>query len=129
MDKITKEIILKFLPLAILYLLIMVMFLAKSEFEFIITLTASIPFTIYILNTNSKIEKILRYILYVFGLGLSIYLITLLQGDYRWFLFCLRKYFNETVWSTLKWNQFFVYDLKYLIYIGIIVLAIKNKKA
>lgn len=129
MNKLTKEIVFKFLPLIILYLLITVMFLEKSEFEFMITLTASIPLIVYIFNVNPKVEKILRYVLYVFSFGLLIYLITLLPSDYRWFLFCLRNYYNETIWSTLKWNQFFIYDLKYLIYLGIIVLAVKNKKA
>lgn len=128
MNNLTKKTISKFLPLIILYIIFIATFLGNGNYESIITLTAAIPLIVYIFNKNPKIEKKLRYVLYLFSLGLLVYLITLLIGDYRWFSFCLRNYYNETPWNILKWNQFFIYDLKYLIYIGIIFLALKNKK-
>ena len=103
-------------------------FLGNGDYETIIILTASIPFIVYIFNKDQKIEKILRYVLYLFIIGLIIYLIDLFTVSYSWFFFSLRNYDNATVWGVLKWNWFFIYNLKYLIYIGIIFLAIKNKK-
>lgn len=103
-------------------------FLGNGDYETIIILTASIPFIVYIFNKDPKIEKILRYVLYLFIIGLIIYLIDLFTVSYSWFSFCLRNYENATVWNALKWNWFFIYNLKYLIYIGILFLAVKNKK-
>jgi len=123
-----KQLFFKVLPLIIIYLLFIATFLGESNYEAIIALTASIPLIFYVFNKDLKIEKILLYILYVFAVALFIYFITLIINDYHWFSFCLRNYYNETIWSTFKWNQFFIYDLKYLIYIGVIFLAIKNKK-
>ena len=126
--KITKTIILKTLPLIILYFLFIIKFLNNIDYEAIIILTASIILAIYIFNKDKKIEKVLCYILYLFIAGFIIYLINLFFISYDWFYFCSRNYYNETTFSILKNNQFFIYNFKYLIYIGIIFLAIKNKK-
>lgn len=39
-----------------------------------------------------------------------------------------RTAYNENMGSILKWNQYFYYHFQYLIYIGIILLAVKNNK-
>lgn len=127
MDKLKKETIFKILPLVILYFLFIVTFLTNSDYEAIITITAAIPFTVYIFNKDPKLELVLRRVLYAFIAGLLAYIISLFLIDYNWFLFCQRNYYAESTWEIFKWNQFFIYDLKYLIYIGIIFLAIKNK--
>lgn len=67
-----KTIISKFLPLVILYMLIMVMFLENNDYESIITITLSIPLVIYIFNKDPKVEFILRRILYVLTVGLVV---------------------------------------------------------
>ena len=128
MIKLTQTTIYKISPLIILYSFFMITFLNKSDYEAIIALTASIPLIVYIFNKNPKVEKILRYVLYLFIIGLIIHLINLFTVSCSWFSFCLRNYDNATVWSVLKWNWFFIYNFKYLIYIGIIFLALKNKK-
>ncbi|MEI7424820.1 MAG: hypothetical protein WCK10_01730 [Candidatus Staskawiczbacteria bacterium] len=128
MPKSIKEIIFKILPLIVLYILFIVMFLANSDYEYIITLTAAIPFVVYIFNKDPKIELILRRVLYAFVAGLVVYIISRCIMDYNWFLFCQRNYYAESAWGIFKWNKFFIYDLKYLIYIGIIFLAVRSKK-
>lgn len=127
MTNLIKATISKFLPLVILYLLFIATFLGNSDYEAIITLTAAIPLAVYIFNKDSKVERVLRYILYVFAAGLIIYIINLFLIDYNWFLFCQRNYYAESIWGIFKWNNFFIYDLKYLVYIGVIFLVLKDK--
>lgn len=127
MNAILKSFVIKLLPLIIFYLCFVAILLNGSNYEVIITLTAVIPLVVYIFSKDPKIELILRWVLYIFAIALVVYLISLLMMDYRWFGFCQRNYYAESYWGILKWNQFFIYDLKYLIYIGIIFLALKNK--
>ena len=123
-----KQTIYKILPLIILYVFLMIIFLDRSDYEIMFTLTAAIPFIAYIFNKDPKIERVLRYVLYL----LIIYLIIRLKGlfslSYSWMLFCLSYYEDATVWDVLKWEWFFICYLQYLIYIGIVFLAVKHKK-
>lgn len=128
MSNIKKTIIFKFLPLVILYLVVMAMFLGNSNYESILTITLSIPLVIYIFNKNPKVEFVLRWILYIVAIGLVLYLVNLFLMDYRFFSFMKRTAYNENTVSIFKWNQYFYYHFQYLVYIGIIFLAVRNKK-
>lgn len=126
MNQLIKTNVTKFLPLVILYLLIMVMFLGESSYEAMITITAAIPLVVYIFNKDVKVAVVLKCLLYIFSAALIFYLYNLIMIDTNWFYFCQRNYYAESTWGILKWNNFFVNDLKYLIYLGVIFLAIKT---
>lgn len=126
MNQLIKTSVTKLFPLAVLYLLIMVMFLGESSYEAMITITAAIPLVIYIFNKDVKVATVLKGLLYIFSAGLIVYLYNLLLIDTNWFYFCQRNYYAESTWGILKWNNFFINDLKYLIYLGVIFLAIKT---
>jgi len=121
-----KKQFIKIFPLVLLYLCFILLFLSNSNYESIITLTASIPLASYIFTKNLKAKLILKYVLYTFAIALIIYVINLLISDYHWFQSSQRIFYSENIWDIVKWNQFFIYDLKYLIYLGIIFLSINN---
>jgi len=123
-----KKQLTKLIPLILLYLSTMALLLMGSNYELIITITASVPLIVYMFNKNTKIDRILKYILYIFVATLLVYLINRLIWDYRWLQASQDIFHFESEWSALRWNQFFIYDLKYLIYIGIIFLAVRSKK-
>ncbi len=116
------------IPLILLYLCFITLFLSSLNYEAIITLTASIPLIVYIFNKDSKVEFILRWILYAFVIGLIIYVANLFITDHRFFSFIKRNGYNESTSGILKWNQYFYYHFQYLVYIGITFLALKIKK-
>ncbi len=137
MFKLSKAIIYKILPLAILYLLFIIYFLGNGDFELLIVLIAAIPLIAYIFTDDSKLKKYLQYILYLFIVGLVIYWIF---GSYGWVWSMFHGYFSlpgstcyftgcyeETGWNVFIQSGLFQGDLKVLFYLGIIYLAIKNK--
>jgi len=131
MNKSLKSItpaIIKIIPLILLYFCFLALFLNSANYEAIITLTLSIPLIIYIFNKDPKVEFILRWILYILAIGLVVYVVNLFLMDYRLFSFMKRTAYNENTGSILKWNQYFYYHFQYLIYMGIILLALKNNK-
>jgi|GEM_PF-2054591 len=133
MNKSIKAKITKLSPLIIVYFLFLIKFISNLDYEAVIVLIALIPLIVYIFNKDPKIERILRYFLYLSVAGLAVYIYDLFLMAQHWFFFCIRNYADgdysiATIWSFLKSVQFYIYDLKYLIYVGIIFLAIKNKK-
>ena len=133
MNKSIKAKIIKLSPLIIVYFLFLIKFISNLDYEAIIILIVLIPLIVYIFNKDLKIERILRYFLYLSIAGLAVYIYNLFLMAQHWLSFCIRNYANgdyslATIWSFLKSVQFYIYDLKYLIYVGIIFLAIKNKK-
>lgn len=121
---IANPIFVKIIPLILLYLCLVALFIENLNYEAIITLTAGIPLLVYIFNKDLKIELILRWVLYVIGVGVIIYITQLFSSGYHWSLFCQRY----SDWCASRWEGFFYQDLKYLIYLGVIFLAVRNKK-
>lgn len=132
-----NNLLIKILPLAILYLLFIISFLRNSDYELLIVLIAAIPLIAYIFTEDSKLKKYLQYVLYLFIIGIVIYWIF---GSYGWVWSLFHGYFSfpgstcyftgcygETGWNIFIQSGFFLGDLKVLFYLGIIYLAIKNK--
>lgn len=137
MLKLRKATIYKLLPLAILYLLLVISFLGNSDYELLIVLIAVIPLIAYIFTEDNKLKKYLQYVLYLFVAGIIAYWIF---GSYGWVWSIFHGYFTfswpscfftgcygETGWNVFIQSGFFQGDLKVLFYLGIIYLAIKNK--
>ncbi len=137
MLKLSKATIYKLLPLAILYLLLIISFLGRSDYEYLIVLIAAIPLIAYIFTEDNKLKKYLQYVLYLFVAGIIAYWIFGSYG-YVWSIF--HGYFTfswpscfftgcygETGWNLFIQSGIFQGDLKVLFYLGIIYLAIKNK--
>ncbi|MFA5163247.1 MAG: hypothetical protein WC441_01835 [Patescibacteria group bacterium] len=137
MFKLSKATIYKILPLAILYLLLIISFLGRSDYEYLIVLIAAIPLVAYIFTEDGKLKKYLQYVLYIFVAGIIVYWIF---GSYGWVWSIFHGYFTfswpscfftgcygETGWNVFIQSGIFQGDLKVLFYLGIIYLAIKNK--
>jgi len=138
MNKATKDLIYKILPLAIIYLLFIITFLNNSDYESLIVVLTTIPLIIYIFTNNSKLKNYLKYLLYFFIVGIIIYWITSSSGVLNGVLY---GYFGlsgssciftgcdgRTGWEIFTQSALFTVDLKILFYIGIIFLALKNKR-
>lgn len=137
MLKLSKSTIYKFLPLAIIYLLLIISFLGNSNYELLIVLIAALPLIAYIFTEDSKLKKYLQYVLYFFVAGIIAYWIF---GSYGWVWSLFHGYFSlpgsrcfftgcygETGWNIFIQSGLFQGDLKVLFYLGIIYLVIKNK--
>ena len=137
MLKLSKATIHKLLPLAILYLLLIISFLENSDYELLIVLIAAVPLIVYIFTEDNKLKKYLQYVLYLFVAGIVTYWIF---GSYGWVWSIFHGYFSlpwsscfvtgcygETGWNVFIQSGIFQGDLKVLFYLGIIYLAIKNK--
>ena len=137
MFKLSKVKIYKFLSLAILYLLLIISFLEKSNYEMLIVLIAAIPLIAYIFIEDGKLKKYLQYVLYLFVAGIFVYWIfwsygwvwSIFHGDFTLSgLSCFYTgCYGETGWNLFIQSGLFQGDLKILFYLGIIYLAIKNK--
>lgn len=137
MFKTTKSWIIKILPLAILYFLLLVTFLGNSDYESLVILMAAIPLIIYIFTNNTDLKKYLQYVLYLFIVGIVIYWITSSYGVlngvlYGYFGFGGFSCFftgchGETGWNLFTQSALFTVDLKILFYLAVIFLSIKNK--
>jgi hypothetical protein len=137
MSTIKKSLVIKLLPLIILYLLFIISFLGNSDYKSIIILTAVIPLAIYILTENSKLKRYLQYLLYFFIAGLVTYWVFgsygLIWGMFNgYFPFPWQSCFFDGCYGENTWNMFiqsglFQVDLMISLYLGIIYLAIKNK--
>jgi len=137
MLKLSKATIHKLLPLGILYLLLIISFLGKSDYELLTVLIAAVPLIVYIFTEDNKLKKYLQYVLYLFAAGIIAYWIF---GSYGWVWSIFHGYFTfswpscfftgcygETGWNVFIQSGVFQGDLKVLFYLGIIYLAIKNK--
>ncbi len=137
MLKLSKATIHKLLPLAILYLLLIISFLGNSDYELLIILIAAVPLIVYIFTEDNKLKKYLQYVLYLFVAGIVTYWIL---GSYGWVWSIFHGYFTfswpscfftgcygETGWNVFIQSGVFQGDLKVLFYLGVIYLAIKNK--
>ena len=137
MLKLSKTTIYKLLPLVILYLLLMISFLGRSDYEYLIVLMAAIPLIAYIFTEDNKLKKYLQYVLYLFTAGIIAYWVfwsygwvwSIFHGDFTLSgLSCFYKgCYGETGWNLFIQSGLFQGDLKVLFYLGIIYLAIKNK--
>lgn len=137
MLKLSKATIYKLLPLAILYLLLIISFLGRSDYEYLIVLIAAIPLIAFIFTEDSKIKKYLQYVLYFFVAGIVAYWVFgsygLIWGMFNgYFSFPWQSCFfdgcyGENTWDIFIQSGIFQVDLKILFYLGIIYLAIKNK--
>ncbi len=138
MYQLIKTNVTKFLPLAVLYLLIMVSFLGNSDYESLIVLIAAIPLAIYIFTEDNKLKKYLQYLLNLFIAGIIVYWVTGTSGLFNgWvygyytpslssFSYFFTGRYGETGWLVFTNSALFTVDLKILFYIGIIFLALKT---
>jgi len=137
MFKLSKATFYKLLPLAILYLLLIISFFGNSDYELLIVLIAAIPLIAYIFTEDGKLKKYLQYVLYLFVVGIIAYWIF---GSYGYIWSIFHGYFSfswpscfftgcygETGWNVFIQSGVFQGDLKVLFYLGVIYLAIKNK--
>ena len=137
MFKLSKFTIYKLLPLVILYLLLIISFIGRSDYEYLIVLIAAIPLIAYIFTEDSKLKKYLQYVLYLLAAGIIAYWVFwsygLIWGMFNgYFSFPWQPCFfsgchGENTWEIFIESAIFQVDLKILFYLGIIYLAIKNK--
>jgi hypothetical protein len=133
-----KKFIFRFLPLIALYLLAIINFLNKSDYEALIVSILAIFLIVHIFNSNDIYKKYLKYLLYLLIIGIIFYWIEYSYG-LAWSLFngYLNSYdfscfftdcYGETGWTLFTQSSLLNIDLKILFYIGVIYLAIKTKK-
>ena len=138
MTKTIKIWLLKLFPLIIIYLLFLIKFIGNSDYESFIVLLAALPLTIYIFTENIKLKKNLQYLLYFFIVGIIIYWVFasygliwgIFNGQFMFsgFSCFFTGCYGETGWGLFTQSALFTVDLKVLLYLAVIFLAIKNRR-